>query len=167
MIQQMKQLLRRDSHPELPLDPDAAQPGRYKWPPYFTPTFILVVFVGGCAGTVARYGISVAMPTAGDWPTGILCINLSGALLLGMLLEGLSRLGPDEGARRIVRLAAGTGFLGAFTTYSTFAVGAVTLLANGESASAVGYMIATVGGGLLCSMLGIWLAATHHAQRAR
>ncbi len=36
-----------DSHPELPLDPDAAEPGRYKWPLHFAPTLQLAVFVGG------------------------------------------------------------------------------------------------------------------------
>lgn len=94
-------------------------------------------------------------------------INVLGAFLLGLLLEGLARLGADAGARRIARLALGTGFLGAFTTYSTFALGTVALLADREAALALGYVVATIGGGLTSSMVGIWLAAAHHARRAR
>ena len=51
----------------------------------------------------------------------ILVINVVGAFALGLLLELLARRGSDGGRRRAVRLLIGTGVLGGFTTYSTFA----------------------------------------------
>lgn len=156
----------RDTHPELPLDPDAVRPGAYKWPPHFTPSFILIVFIGGCLGAAARYWISLqlAAPTNG-WPVGTFSINLLGALLLGFLLEGLTRLGDDTGVRRTTRLAVGTGFMGAFTTFSTLAIETTLLLRNNNLALAGWYAGLSIFGGIVCSTLGIWVAASHHKLR--
>jgi len=161
-----KKLFVRDSHPELPLDPDVVQPGAYKWPVHFTPSFILLVFVGGCAGTYARYWVGQEL-SSGGWPVATVCINLLGALLLGLLLEGLARLGHDEGSRRIARLAVGTGFMGAFTTYSTFAVETDTLLRHGSYGMAFSYVVITLIGGLAATTIGIQVAALHHKRRSR
>lgn len=161
-----KRLDAHDTHPELPLDPDASQPGAYKWPPDFTIPFVIIVFVSGCFGTFARYWISLQLPTRTDHlPIGTLVVNLLGAFLLGLLLEGLTRLGNDAGALRITRLAVGTGFMGAFTTYSTFAVETTLLLRNHDLALAACYACVTILGGIICSALGIWTAASHHKLR--
>ena len=157
----------RDTHPELPLDPDAVQPGTYKWPPHFTPASLFTVFVGGCFGAAARYWVGLQLPQPENgWPRGTLFVNLLGAFLLGLLLEGLARLGDDQDSRRSARLAVGTGFMGAFTTYSTFAVESDTLLQHGRTTLAGVYIVVTVTGGVILSTLGIWVAAAHHKRRA-
>ena len=160
-------LFPRDSHPELPLDPDALRPGTYKWPLHFMPGIQLVVFFGGCFGTLARYAI-------GDWlsgrpgtiPYGTLLGNLLGAFLLGALLESLARRGEDRGKRQLVRLGLGTGFMGAFTTYSTLAVEISLLTRHGHSALALLYAILSVAGGMVCCAAGIHFAEQYHSQRS-
>jgi len=98
------------------------------------------------------------------WPLPTLVINLSGALALGAMLEGLSRRGPDAGTRRVLRLALGTGFLGAYTTYSTLALDAVHLFSAGAAAGAAGYLAASLIGGAAFTTAGIWLAAWQHRR---
>ncbi|MFP3468335.1 fluoride efflux transporter FluC, partial [Leifsonia sp. SIMBA_070] len=73
---------------------------------------------------------------------GIFAINLSGALILGWLLSALKMRGPDEGRRSTVRLFVGTGVLGGYTTYSTFAFGTVGFLGDGEPALGIAYAVA-------------------------
>lgn len=156
----------RDTHPELPLDPDVERPGIYKWPPHFTPSLVSLVFLGGCFGTIARYWVVLRLPDTGSgWPVSTLTVNLLGAFLLGLLLEGLARLGTDEGARRAVRLAIGTGFMGGFTTYSTFSVDTDLLLRGHHVSLALWYVGMTIFGGLLLSAAGIRIAAVHHHKR--
>lgn len=161
-----EELRSHDTHPELPLDPDVARPGIYKWPPHFTATFLSVVFIGGCLGAAARYWAGLQLPAAADgWPVSTLSVNLLGAFLLGLLLEGLARLGEDEGIRRIIRLGVGTGFVGAFTTYSALAVETDALIRHGHIALAGWYMVASLAGGIIFSAAGIWAAASHHKRR--
>lgn len=162
-----------DQHAELPLDPDPAATGPASTgagpagrPVHLQPRFLVLVVAGGMLGTPARYGVALALPTrTGGWPTGTLLCNLLGALLLGVLLEALLRAGTDTGWRRLVRLAGGTGFLGAFTTYSTLAVETDLLVRDGRPVLAAGYAAATVLGGLGLSAAGIALAAARHRRR--
>jgi CrcB protein len=128
---------------------------------------VLVVILGGIPGALARYWLGGVVPAPGGWPLPTLVINLSGAFALGILLEALARRGPDRGGLRVLRLLLGTGFMGAFTTYSTFAVDADRLFAAGRIAEALGYLAATVLGGAAASALGIWAAAYHHSRRAQ
>ncbi len=160
--------LNNDTHPELPLDPDVVQPGVYRRPLHFTPLFLAAVFLGGMAGTEARYwvGLRLSTPIYG-WPVATLAVNLIGAFVLGLLLEGLVRLGADRGASRAVRLTVGTGLLGAFTTYSTFMADADLLLRSHSYGTAAEYVVVSVIGGLMLSTLGIWAAASHHRRRER
>ena len=171
MIQKIKKIvpfIRRDSHPELPLDPDVVQPGQYKWPPHFTPSLLLVVFLGGCVGAYARYWVSMQVPSAvNGWPSATFVVNLLGAFLLGFLLEGLVRIGDDHGVRKLIRLAIGTGFMGAFTTYSSFASDVYNLTRHDRIGIAIGYGLLTVVGGLALSAFGIWVASSHHKRRER
>ena len=100
-------LFPRDTHPELPLDPDAGHPGEYRWPLHFTPGAQLVVFIGGCLGTLTRYEIENYLPSAASQiPYATLLMNLLGAFLLGMLLEALAQRGADEGRRRCQHASA-------------------------------------------------------------
>ncbi|UVJ38471.1 CrcB family protein [Arthrobacter sp. CJ23] len=128
---------------------------------------VLLVAAGGVLGALARYGLGFVIPAPGGWPLPTLVINLSGALVLGALLEGLSRRGPDAGWRQILRLAVGTGFLGAFTTYSTLALDAVHLFDAGRSTEGVWYLGTSLLGGVAATVAGIWLAARQHRRMVR
>ncbi|HEY8753734.1 MAG TPA: CrcB family protein [Arthrobacter sp.] len=167
---------RTDPTSHLPIDSDPAGTGegdtdagtlgeaRTHRPVHLHPGFVLVVITGGVFGALARYGLSSALPSPGGWPLPTLIINLAGALLLGALLEALVRRGPDARRLRFIRLLAGTGFMGAFTTYSTLALETNTLLGTGRTTDAVVYVSATVIGGAVATVAGIRVAAGHHTR---
>ncbi|WP_083874280.1 fluoride efflux transporter CrcB [Nocardia paucivorans] len=128
---------------------------------------IALVGVGGLLGAPLRYQLGVWFPHAsGEWPLTTFVINIVGAFLLGLLLEGLTRLGPDTGLRRRVRLTVGTGVLGAFTTYSTLAVDTDLLLRDHHWSTAVGYAFGTVLVGLVATAAGIALGARFRMWRS-
>jgi CrcB protein len=77
---------------------------------------LLVVAVGGALGALARYGVAQALPIRGGaLPVGTMLVNVAGCLLLGLLVGAR----PDA---RWLRPFLGTGVLGGFTTFSTFAL---------------------------------------------
>ena len=161
-----RRLFSRDTHPELPLDPDVEQLGIYKWPPHFTPSLLLIVFIGGCVGAFSRYWvIQQFAPDNFSFPAATFLVNLLGAFLLGLLLEGLARLGADDGLRRVARLGVGTGFIGAFTTYSTFAIESEQFLKSEHFMMALLYITSSLIGGVAFAGLGIKVAAEHHKRR--
>lgn len=146
----------------LPLDPDALQPGTFIPLPHLTPALQAVVFAGGCLGTLARYSLVLALPVSGGWPFATFIANLLGAFVLGALLEGLMRYGNDEGMARLVRLGLGTGFIGAFTTYSSFAVETILFIQGHHPSLAIAYAAASIVGGTVMSTLGIHVAGRRH-----
>jgi CrcB protein len=133
-------------------------------PVHLHPGFVLVVITGGVFGALARFGLSTVLPSPGGWPLPTLMINLAGAFLLGVLLEALVRRGPDTGRLRVIRLLAGTGFMGAFTTYSTLALETNTLLGAGRTTDALVYVAATLLGGAIATVAGIRAAVGHHTR---
>jgi len=78
---------------------------------------VLVVLIGGALGALARYQLDglIQDHTHGAMPVGTLVINVSGSLVLGLLVG----LRLQHGMSATVELAAGTGFCGAFTTFSS------------------------------------------------
>lgn len=128
-------------------------------PPYLSLPALGLVFAGGVAGTAARYLLTGLVPRWGGWPAAIFAVNVSGAFLLGLLLEGLARRGSDRGGRRQLRLLLGTGFCGAFTTYSALAVDTELLLRRVHVALAAGYALGTVVLGFGASALGVWVGS--------
>lgn len=116
-----------------------------------SPADLAVVFGGGALGTLGRWAVAQG-PLTGIAAT--LLVNLTGAFLLGLLLAWLAGW-PDVGWRRRLRLGAGTGVLGAWTSYSALAVGTVELGSSAGAASGLGYLALTVLGGLLACWLGI------------
>jgi CrcB protein len=114
---------------------------------------LVAVAVGGACGAVARYAVSLALPTAhGAFPWGTLTINLSGSALLGVLL---ALLAEQFTRARLARPLLGTGFVGAYTTFSTFAVEAVDLGRAGHWALAALYVVASSMGGLAALWAGM------------
>jgi CrcB protein len=167
-------------HPHLPIDPDLdaevdeagdadvidGAPGpRAPLPPVRRPfahiTTAVAVFVGGCFGGLARYAVGRRWPTAPtQFPWDIFWVNVSGALALAVLVGWLLEL-PRP--RWFLRPALGTGFLGAFTTFSALVTSTDRLVAQNHPVAAAAYLIASVLGGLAATisglLLGRWCAA--------
>lgn len=136
----------------------ADSPSPASRPPFTQPRLVLYVFLGGVIGASGRLALELLLPWSRTGvPWAIVIANLSGAFLLGFLITALARRYPESPVQRDVRLFAGTGILGGFTTYSSFATDAVTLLGT-EPAFAVGYGILGVVAGLVTAAIGIWLA---------
>jgi CrcB protein len=117
----------------------------------------LLVLAGGTAGTFARYGVEQSLPAGGGVPWGTLTVNVTGALVLGLLLGTLAARGAETPARRAARLALGTGVLGGYTTYSTFAVEADRLVRDGSPAVAVAYVAVSLVAGVVAALVGLRL----------
>lgn len=124
-------------------------------PLHHRPRLLLIVLLGGTAGTSVRHATAEIVPVWHDVPVGTLAVNLVGAFLLGVLLEALLLRGPDVGQRREVRLLLGTGFMGGLTTYSTFALESQRLLDGGHAATGLAYAVGTVVAGLLLAGAGV------------
>ncbi|MEA3226442.1 MAG: fluoride efflux transporter CrcB, partial [Planctomycetota bacterium] len=89
------------------------------------------IAAGGALGAVARYSISGWVQNAGPatFPWGTLCVNVVGSLLIGVFL-GISELTPAPSA---VRLLFAVGFIGAFTTFSTYSLETLNLFRDKEA----------------------------------
>lgn len=113
---------------------------------------LLVIAAGGIAGSLARYGVSLAISVdlLGAFPWATLTVNAVGCLLIGMLATALPLSTKHWWARPLLI----TGVLGGFTTYSAFAMEAGLLLEAGRVVTAVGYVGATLLLGLLAVRLG-------------
>jgi CrcB protein len=148
-----------------------AVPSRLPAPPRFAHPFssavLVLVFAGGVLGALSRWALGEAIPAPGGWPLATLLVNLAGALALGALLETLARRGPDVGPRRLVRLTVGTGFLGAFTTYSTLAVDGARLLSAGRAGDGAWYLALSLLGGAAATLAGVAGAAWLHREDRR
>lgn len=129
-------------------------------PTYLHPTLLGTVAAGGSVGTLARALLFDAFPPPPNgWPWVTFGVNVAGAFLLGLLLHGLALRGPDAGRRRLARLGLGTGVLGGFTTYSTFALESATLSRDGHAMLAAWYDGASLLAGVLAAGAGYLLAA--------
>lgn len=107
------------------------------------------VAAGGVAGCLARYAVS-GVANRGDFPYGTLLVNVGGCFVVGLLyFGGLAGgwLSPE------VRAVALVGFLGGFTTMSSFAVETMAFMEEGALRSAAAYFALTLAG----SFVGVWL----------
>lgn len=115
------------------------------------------MFAGGVLGVLAREALMLALPDAAGLPVAVFVANLSGAFLLGLLLESFSRLGPETELRSALRLLLGTGLLGGFTTYSALAFAVAAFSVDGDALLAARYGLATVVLGAVASWCGVLL----------
>jgi protein CrcB len=114
---------------------------------------LLAVLAGGFLGTLARAGLSLLFQSwwGKGWPVDILLINGSGAFLLALvttLADATFLVGPTR------RLFLATGLLGAYTTFSSLALGEVLLLGRAAWLGALGYMALSLLGGMVAVLLG-------------
>ncbi len=117
---------------------------------------VLLVFLGGGAGAVARYGSGLLATRwlGATWPYGTLGVNLIGAFLIGLIVQVLAL---KFSAPEPLRLLLVTGFLGGYTTFSAFALETTAMLQRGEVAPAALYVALSVLGTVALVLLGQWL----------
>ena len=126
---------------------------------------LATVSAGGVLGGTARYGVEHLVPTAEDgFPWGTFLINIVGAFVLGFLLVLILELWP---ARRYLRPLLAIGFLGSFTTFSTWMLQVYELADADRMGLAVGYLGFTVATGLVVTGLGLLLGRALVARRQR
>jgi CrcB protein len=113
----------------------------------------LFVAVGGTLGVLSRWGITrlTLHHDALLWST--VGINIVGSFLLGLLVA-------EHWFGRDLREGLGVGFLGGFTTFSTFSVQAVLEVDGGNTGTAVAYVLVSVLGGLAAATAGYALGRT-------
>lgn len=99
---------------------------------------LAAVALGGAAGAVLRWLLELGLPVGAGWPWATMLANVTGSAALAWLVV------HDDRHRhpRWLRPAVGTGLLGGFTTFSTYAV-QVALLGRGEPLLALGYLVLT------------------------
>ncbi|HEX3802233.1 MAG TPA: fluoride efflux transporter CrcB [Solirubrobacteraceae bacterium] len=103
---------------------------------------LAAVFAGGVVGTLARVGFSKAFASGdADWPWAVFAINISGAFLLGFLVTRLQERLPLSTYRRQLM---GTGFCGAYTTFSTMQLELLNMWDAHRYGLAAGYLAASV-----------------------
>ena len=119
---------------------------------------IVLVGAGGFCGALARYATARWADTLvdGRFPLGTFVVNVSGSFLLGLLGGVLAARLVPQGDN--LRLALGVGFLGAFTTFSTFEMETHALLEDGAWIPASANIVLSVVAGLLARRAGLVLA---------
>lgn len=117
----------------------------------------IAFLVAAAIGAPLRYELDglVGQRVDGVFPWGILLINVAGSFLLGLL----TGLGLHHGLGKTPRLVLGTGFCGAFTTFSTFSFETVRLLEAGDLREAVGNVGLTLLLGAGAAALGLAIPA--------
>ena len=113
----------------------------------------LLIFLGGGIGSVLRYGVGLALPSA-SFPFATLTVNALGSFLIGLFGAMATRLGWSEP----LRLALTVGLCGGFTTFSTFSKEAFALAQSGRWSAFVAYAAGSVAIGLAAFALGYWAA---------
>lgn len=117
---------------------------------------VCVLSIGGTLGVNARYwlGVSINRWASPQFPWATVVINVSGSFAIGFLTVALMRWLPHPN----VRLLLVTGFLGGYTTFSTFEYDALTLWERGERRLMAANLIGSVAAGLAAVWLGAGLA---------
>jgi len=115
---------------------------------------VAVVALGGAIGAVARYAASLRWPAqGGGFPWTTFGINVVGCAVIGVFMVVVTDMWA---AHRLVRPFFGTGVLGGFTTFSTYAVDIQKLVDAGHPRTALAYLAAT----LIAALAAVWLGAT-------
>ncbi|MFJ7628504.1 fluoride efflux transporter CrcB [Streptomyces sp. NPDC097595] len=113
---------------------------------------VAVVALGGAAGACARYGAGLLWTTAADgFPWTTLVVNVIGCAVIGVFMVVISEVWA---AHRLVRPFFGTGVLGGFTTFSTYAVDIEQLVSKDRAGTGLVYLGVT----LLAALAAVWSA---------
>jgi fluoride exporter len=143
-----------------PAPADLSSPRR-RWELFRQWDVLAVISAGGVLGALARYGIGVAWPTpVGAFPKATLTINVVGCAAMGVLMVLITEVWA---AHRLVRPFLGTGVLGGFTTFSTYAVDTQRLISVGAARTALLYLAITP----VAAVVAVWIATVITRQAAR
>lgn len=147
-----------DPEPSDPAEPTAQarrrRPRRYQG--RAQPGVLGAIAAGGALGTLARYEVAQVVHVAkGSFPWATFWTNIAGSLALGFLLILLIERFPPS---RYVRPFVATGFLGGFTTFSTFAVETDQLIKDGHATIGIAYALGSLFVGFAAVWVGIVLA---------
>ncbi|MFI0940803.1 CrcB family protein [Streptomyces sp. NPDC021020] len=124
-----------------------------------------VVAAGGAAGACARYGAVLLWPqSAGVFPWTTFGVNVTGCAVIGVFMVLITEVWA---AHRLVRPFFGTGVLGGYTTFSTYAVEARRLVDAHQAATAAAYTAATLAAALGAVWASAWATRGVLAWRAR
>ncbi|GAB5518732.1 MAG: fluoride efflux transporter CrcB [Rhodothermales bacterium] len=120
-------------------------------------TKLAMIALGGAVGALLRYGVGVwsGQHIGTGFPWGTLIVNLLGAFVIGVLAALMQRTLWADWLVGLVMV----GLLGAFTTFSTFSLEAVTLFREGATAKAVLYLGVSNIGGIALAAFGFWLGS--------
>lgn len=116
----------------------------------------LLVAAGGAAGAASRFALAQLSYAyvRHDWPWGTFAVNTAGSFLIGIIYVLITEKSALHADWRYVLIV---GFLGAFTTFSTFSLETVALVEAGRAVAAASYIAATVASCVLGCWLGIAL----------
>jgi fluoride exporter len=117
----------------------------------------IAIAIGGTLGCWARFAMTNLLQAVygREFPYATLLINVSGSFLMGFLfIETLERLTMSPQMRAGVL----TGFLGGYTTFSTFSMESLLLVEQGEALKCIAYVALSVGLGLLAAFAGAYIA---------
>ncbi|MBN2321067.1 MAG: fluoride efflux transporter CrcB [Acidobacteria bacterium] len=123
-------------------------------------TNLLWIAAGGALGAMARYGLTQGIQKwlGPGFAWGTVSVNLLGCFLIGLAFHAISSVGNLQ---HEIRFLGVVGFLGAFTTFSTFSLETINFLRDGQFTVAAGYVLISnlVGVGLCFAGLrtGHWL----------
>lgn len=120
---------------------------------------VALVATGGAVGAVARWWLATPVAT-GAFPLTTFLVNVAGAGLLGYLVGRVPVRGPRSEA---VRLTLGTGVLGGFTTFSTYAVQVARAVPH-HAGTAVAYAVLSVVAGIVAAVTGLALGAAAESR---
>jgi len=116
-----------------------------------TITQFAVVAAGGALGAISRFGIQSLSVSGDDKYCYTAIINISGSIIMGILWSLFSHFGSYKGWELLIL----TGFLGGYTTYSAFALEAISLINKGQFATMSCYVVITIVLGLGGCALGL------------
>lgn len=124
-----------------------------------------VIALGGMIGALLRHLAGSTWPTPeGGVPWVTWGVNVSGCLLIGMLMVLVTEVG---GAHSLLRPFLGVGLIGGFTTFSTYSVEVNALLLDGQVALALGYLLGTAASALVAVGIGVVFARSMVRVRRR
>ncbi|MEU7766589.1 CrcB family protein [Nocardia sp. NPDC049190] len=136
------------------IDPDVFDPAQRRGQLAEQAPIVAVIAIGGALGACARYGAGLLWPTAaGTFPVTTLSVNITGCAIMGVFMVLVTEVWT---ARRLLRPFVGTGILGGYTTFSTYAADITHLVGTGHAVTGLTLLVTTP----VTALAATWSAAS-------